>query len=596
MNPRIHELGIPVRSVNWVHLHAGHDREGTPRVYAVMGQQAENLFVLQIDPETGDFRQHVSPVPRSNYPTATLMSRTGCLYVGASYAGHLLCFDPSKETLEDLGAINPGAAEFVCRIDEGPDGRLWIGSYGTADLTCFDPNTGEFTRYGRMDAVDMYNYPLINTDGTVACLIRMTRPHVVVFDPQTEIRQTVGPVATTGQDTIDLRRGVDGRLYIVSNLGNFLLDGTTAIPVESVPDPPPAPTLPDGTTFLFSDASEQLNRRLELRRPDGQTRSFHLDYEAAGSDIFCVHAGPDGCVYGSSILPLHLFRYNPNDGELIDLGRCSEAAGEAYSMANLNGRLYISSYPGARISEYDPSQGYHFGDRTGDNPRDLGRIDDLSYRPRTTLTGPLGRVWTASMPDYGTWGGPLSWYDPRTGEKKAYYRIWGDGSCYTLAHLEAQRLIAVGTSIHGGSGTQPKVDQAALFLWDYQGEQKVWEGSLDRPVTVFNALLAGADGRLYGTVRGGGEPGELFVFDPAARRFSQRLALPPGDPLDLGIQNGPDGQIYGFTTACIYRLNPATLALEEVAREENGFRVAGPIIGQQIYFATGHRLRMAAIR
>src|SRR5437667_7842659 len=64
MTARVRDVGIPVRSVNWVHLHAGQNREGAPRVYTVMGQQAENLFVLVIDPETGAFRQLVSPVPR----------------------------------------------------------------------------------------------------------------------------------------------------------------------------------------------------------------------------------------------------------------------------------------------------------------------------------------------------------------------------------------------------------------------------------------------------------------------------------------------------------------------------------------------------
>ena len=593
-DPRIRDIGIPVRSVNWVRLHAGRDGGGAPCIYATMGQQADNLFVLQIDPETGDFHQFVSDVPRSNYPTATFMSRTGRLYVGAAYAGHLLCFDPEKGALEDLGPIHPGAATFPCRIDEDTDGRIWIGSYGAADLTSFDPETGQFARYGRMDKVDMYNYPLVNADGTIACLIRVTQPHVVVFDPKTEKKQTVGPVTIKGQDTIDLHRGIDGYLYIESSKGNFRIEGTEAVAVDVLPDPMPIPaSLPDGTTFAFTDAAQQIYRTLKVGKPGGETRIFHLAYEASGSDIFYIHAGFDECIYGSSILPLHLFRYNPKDRELIDLGRCSASAGEAYSMGNLNGRIYICSYPAARISEYDPSQGYHFRDQPGDNPRDLGRMDDISYRPRSTLTGPLGRVWTASIPDYGRWGGPLSYYDPQTGKKKAYYRICGDASCYTLAHLPSQELIAVGTTISGGSGTQPKVDQAVLFLWDYKAEKKVWEGTLHRPVSTFNALLTGPDGRLYGTVTGGDTPAELFVFDPGAREFTDRLALPSGHPLDLGLQNGPDGKIYGFTHSCIYRLDPVSLVIEEMIQDD--FSVAGPIFGQEICFSTGHRFRAARI-
>ncbi len=596
--PRIRDIGIPVRSVNWVRLHPGRNGEGRPRVYVTMGQQADNLFVLQVDPETGAFRQFVSDVPRSNYPTATLMSRSGRLYVGSAYAGHLLCFDPALNALLDLGAINPGAATFPCRMDEDENGRIWIGSYPGADLTVYDPKTGEFTRYGRMSDVDLYNYPLVAPDGKIACLIRQTRPHVVVFDPSTQERFLAGPITFKGQGTLNLERRRDGNLYVItSDYGNFLISGNEGIAVATLPGRMPRPTLPDGSTFVFSDATEQIYRTLSIRRSFGSVRTFELDYEASGTDIFYVHTGPDGLIYGSSILPLHLFRFNPASSELVDLGKCSRSAGEAYSMANLDGRLYISSYPAARVSVYDPSFPYHYGTGPDDNPRDLGRLDDISYRPRSTLAGPMGRVWLASVPDYGRWGGPLAYYDPESGERKSYKRIAGDASCYTLAHLEPQKLIAVGTTISGGSGTRPRVSEATLFLWDYEAEAKAWEGTIERgsaPASVFNALLTGPDGLLYGTVRGRGLD-ELFVFDPATRTFTHRLPLPDGRPLDLGLQDGPDGKIYGFTSTLIYSLDPSTRQIEEVLRVDDGIRIAGPIMGKEIYFATGAVLRSATI-
>lgn len=176
-----------------------------------MGQQAEDLFVLQIDPETGSLRQFVSDVPGSNYPTAALMSRTGKLYVGAAYAGHLLCFDPDEEALEDLGPINPGAAVFPCRIDEGPDGTIWIGSYGTADLTSYDPETRRFTRYGPMDDVDMYNHPFVDADGKVVCFIRTTKLHVVAFDPRSRKFTSQVPLPPGEPWTSDFRTARTGR-------------------------------------------------------------------------------------------------------------------------------------------------------------------------------------------------------------------------------------------------------------------------------------------------------------------------------------------------------------------------------------------------
>ncbi|MDA0745256.1 MAG: hypothetical protein O2954_01980 [bacterium] len=591
----IREIGVPVRSVSWTRLHAGRNGKGEGRILATMGQQSENMFLLDIDPETGEFLQFNAEVPRSGDPTATLMARSGTLYVGAAYSGHLYGYDPAEQVFQDLGAIAPEAATFPCRMDEDAQGRIWIGSYGTADLTCFDPVTGTFTRYGRMDEVDMYNYPLVNTDGTVACLIRMTQPHVVVLDPESGTKTMVGPTVPKGEGSIDLRRGTDGKLYIVSSAGDFRVDGTTAVPVDAVPDPESAAVLSDGSTFRFADAAEQINRKLEVKKPDGSAKVFDLEYRAGGTSLFYIHTGPDDLIYGSSILPLHLFRYNPGTEELVDLGKCSSVGGEAYSMGNLDGQMYISSYTGATLSVYDPSKPYHFGNGPEDNPRDLGRIDDISYRPRSTLAGPAGKVWVASVPDYGRWGGPLSYYDPATGEKKAFYRIVGDGSCYTLAHLEAEGLIAVGTTISAGSGTQPKVDQAVLFLFDYEKEEKVWEGTLDRTVHSFNALVTGPDGRLYGTARGGDVAAEIFVFDPKTRVFTDRIPAPEGGPLDLGLQNGPEGKIYGMTGSCLYRLDPASLEVEEVIREEGAFKVVGPIQGKDMYFAQGHRLMAARV-
>jgi len=440
----------------------------------------------------------------------------------------------------------------------------------------------------------MYNYPLVTPDGKIACLIKVTRSLVVLFDPETGEKTQIGPVAVQGENSLDLWRGHDDQLYIESSLGNFRIENSAAVPVEALPGRPPNPTLPDGSSFAFADAQEQRYRTLRIHNPQGEERTFDLEYQASGSSLFYIHLGLDECVYGSSILPLHLFRYNPKDEELIDLGKCSAAGGEAYSMANLDGRIYISSYPQAILSVYDPSQGYRFGEDPGANPRDLGRIDDLSYRPRTTLAGPLGRIWTASLPDYGRWGGPLSCYDPQSGAKKAYYKIAGDGSCYTRSWLPDRELIAVGTTIQGGSGTQPKVTQATLFPWDYNREEKIWEGSPDRPTTTINGLLTGPDGRIYGSLLGGDEPA-LFVFDPDKREFVQFLQLPAGDPLDLGLQNGPDGKIYGFTSSCIYRLDPDSLTVEELIHQEDAFQIAGPIVGDSILFSKVHRLMAARI-
>lgn len=590
----VREIGAPVKSLNWVRNHYGLDKAGNTSILMTAGQQGAGFFLLVIDPRTGAFRQFTSPDGQANYPTATRLSRSGKLYIGAAYAGHLYCYDPAAETLTDLGAIgaDPKATNFPCAIDEDSAGRLWIGSYGTADLTCYDPATGTFDRRGRMDEVEMYNYPMVGPDDLVACRIAMVRPKVVVYDPKTGRKETVGPVATKGKDTFEAFKGADGRIYIQSSLGNFRVDGFRAVPVKELPARPSPLPFREIREAKPSGPDVEPYRKLDLAYTDGTTKTIDLPYEAAGTEIFYLHRGPDGLLYGSSILPLHIFRYAPSSGELADIGRLP--GGEAYSMGNLDGKLYISAYTGAELYAFDPAKPFAFSDRPDSNPRDLGRMDDVSFRPRSTLTGPLGRVWVASLPDYGMWGGPLSWYDPATDGKKPYYNIAGEGSAYTLAWLEGSGLIAVGTSINGGSGTQPKISQAGLFLWDPAAEKKAWEGTLDRPVEAVTALLALPDGRLIGTVTGGEAP-ELFVFDPASKAFTNRIALPPGAPLELGLQLGPDGFAYGFTESVLYRLDPRTLKVEEILSSDEEFDAPGPIIGRDVYYAKGWTLKAARI-
>ena len=395
-NPEPRTIGVPVKSVNWVKTHFALNADKQPRIYITMGQQGDNLFVAEVDPVTGSAKQYLGTVKNSNYPTATLMSRSGMLYIGAAYAGHLYRFDPQKEALEDLGAINPGKVEFPCAIDEDKSGRVWVGSYGTADLTAFDPKTGEFQRFGRMDDVDMYNYPIVNADGLVCNKIMMTKPKCVVLDPQTGRKEVVGPVATKGQDTLDLRKDAQGWVHIVSSLGNFKIQGFKAVPERQAPAAPARPPFQDIKDVRFVGPDAEPHKQLEVQMVNGDLRTLDLNLELAGTDIFYIHVGPDNLIYGSSILPLHLFRYNPETGELVDLGKASSAGGEAYSMANLEGKLYISAYTGATLSVYDPTKPYAFGNTPESTPRDLGRMDKISYRPRSTLAGPLGRVWVAS--------------------------------------------------------------------------------------------------------------------------------------------------------------------------------------------------------
>ena len=136
-----------------------------------------------------------------------------------------------------------------------------------------------------------------------------------------------------------------------------------------------------------------------------------------------------------------------------------------------------------------------------------------------------------------------------------------------------------------------------MFLWEYETKEKVWEGG--GYLGSVGDLLQCPPGRcrrppLRHPLRERGS--RLFIFDPGHHRFSPHCLEWPGKALDLGLQAGPDGLLYGVTDICIYRLDPSSLPLEEVLRDdEEGFRTAGPIVGDEILCGRYHRLMAVKI-
>ena len=602
---RVREIGVPVRCATHVMLFAGSDAEGKSCLYVSMGQVGAPFFVLAIDPATGACTKHLADVEAADEAVSAFWSeRHKLLFAGSCYAGHLHQFNPQSGRLEDLGVINagdPAAANFPCHMDEYPDGALYIGSYGKCDLTRYNPETGKFTNFGRMDDVDMYFYPRCGVDGTVAGLVKMTRPHVVAFDPETGEHRSVGPVADVDRQigSVELIKGNDGLLYIKSHEGKFRISGMELVEVETVPEPMPRAALLDGSTFKFLDAAQFEHRELEISHPDGSRDVFHLDWQGDGTNLFFCHLGPDAKVYGSSMLPEHLFSCDPKTDECIDHGACSTSGGEAYSMGNLDGKLYIASYPAAKLSVYDPAKPWRFGTDPDANPRELGRMDEVAYRPRAMVAGPAGKVWVASIPDYGMWGGTLAWYDPKTGEFGSHRHVVRDCSGYAMTYLPEQDLLFVGFAVEGGTGTQPKAERAALVLWDPNADQEVWQGDLGLNINTVFDLCAAPGGLVYALILENGEDQRptLWLIDPKDRAVVSSCVLtdPPHGWAVWGMQSLfiHRGYVYGPTYLSVFRAPLGTTDVEAywITDDKNAARGGGAVVGGQWYFPTKHRLR-----
>ncbi|MDI1336859.1 MAG: hypothetical protein PSU94_11820 [Lacunisphaera sp.] len=646
----VRDLGIPVRGVNWGRLHAGATADGKPSILISFGQNNGGLFVADVDFATGHCTQYaVKDRAASTFPTASFRSlRTGFLYIGSAWDAHLHRFDPAhpERGVEDLGKIDPDDAIFPTGITEAPDGAIFIGTCNGARLVRFDPATSVFTRFGRMDETDNYLYPLAGDDGSLAALVKVVRPHLIVIDPKTGEHHEVGPAITDTTDKtryLKLFKGTDHLLYLDSHAGKFRVDGMKLTAVDSAPAELPgihsaythhyqAPlVMPGGWTARFlddNDVGAGAPRKIQLTNTDPgiAPRTLTLDWQGGGANLHVMEPGPGGRIYGSGYMPNHLFTATPDGRELADLGKHSMAMGEAYSLATVGGKIYLASYPEARLSVYDPARPLHFGTEPADNPRDLGRLDAIGYRPNAMLATPDGRIWLGAGPDYGLVGGTLAWFDPRSGEKKSHRAIVPETSPAALLWLPEQQQILIGLSIECGTGAKVQRLAGAFALWEPKADRLVWSGDLGLDNLADVCSLAPAGGGLVYALIGRGDhiisqgapeiTPRLVLLDPAKRAVVASAWLPKEyGPVSwhglFALRPAASGTVYGATAHCVFRIKPGTCEVERVwqhstpksrdstvwltAADPEAIDVVGPIIGGELFFATGWRLRAVTL-
>ncbi len=617
--PHIEEIGIPVKETNWLRLHPWTDEKGEKSLLGTYGQNNGGLFVIDIDLETGHCQQLYTGLEGADYPTAAYRSqKTGILYVGSAYPGHLHAYDRTNDKgLEDLGPIDPDLAKFPTGITEGPDGSIYIGAWTGASLTRFDPSTREFTRFGKMDDIDLYLYPLCGDDGTLAAIVSVCHNHIITINPQTGAYQSIDS-SIIDSETLKKEnpffKGKDGLLYITTPQQDYRIEGMAVLPIEKAAPPCPFPargstfevTFADGTVATMDDFETRTNRQIKLSHPDrpDQDKLLTLNWEGGGTDLFSLHLGPDNAIYGSSLLPEHLFRVNPDGSNLEDLGQCSVSFGEAYSMANHKGKLFIGSYPQGRLSLYDPDKPYAFGTTPDDNPCDYGSPDPIAYRPYALLGDPLDKIWMGAVPDYGLTGGILGSFDPISKIFKAYKDLVNGCSPVSLCWLSDLQQILIGWSIEPGTGAKPVAKQGTFNLWDPQKEEITWQGDFGiSEIADVNSLLTTNEGLVYAIISRKVFDNEqpetyraprLILIDPIQKNIIDEITLDNSFGQDTYncLKQDPDGNYYGATKKCFFHIQTGSTQVEPIWQtEQDEIAVPGPVLKDRFIFATAYKLR-----
>ncbi len=580
------DLGIPVKEAICWKAFVGPGKTGKKdTIYLSFGQYKAPLFLLAVNPDTGETKQFNGPLPSEMGSWGFAVDHENRIYLGSYYRAHLLRFDPKTEQWDDLGQPGGKKESFICALTTAPDGKIWGGTYPSAHLFSYDPKTGKSENFGRMDPEQFYCYPTAGDDGLIYGAIQFEKIDVVIFDPKKNTKTSLIPSRDRKPGRISLLKGKDGKIYAELPPSSQLYrieGGEKLVEVSKAEIPLPQRGLPDGRQFSLID-----NRILRIQNPlTKEEREIRLQYDASGTHIFGVGLGPDGRIYGSSMLPLRLFVHDPKDNLLANLGRAAFSDGEIYSMGTLENKLYLCSYPGARISVYDPRRPLRFGDMEDANPRDVGPLGGEQDRPRTMIAGPYGKVYIGSYPDYGLLGGAISVYDPKKNEKRVYRHIVENQSVASLAYIEKLNLLAAGSSVRGGGGTRAIEKEAKLILWDPKEEKKILEITPITGAKTILSLAATIDGTLYGITNNE----KVFIFDPEKREIKKIFDLEFREPVEVSLQAGPDGKLYGLSKEAIYYIDPKNDQISLLAKSPVPIDSGMAMLGRKIYFGSGANL------
>ena len=578
---RFESLGIPVRVGGLMGCIVGPNGRGGEALYFNFNQDGAPLFLVQVDPDTGKARQFNAPQGPGAW--AFIAGPDERIYLGTWNGGLILRFDPRQpeKGIEVVG--KPAASEsYLWQFDLGKDGKLYACTYPQAKLVSFDPATGKMEDLGRMHPTEMYARSLaVGPNGKVYVGIGTTKGDLVVYDPQTRAHRSILPEGLRGSpgwSTVGVTRRSDGQVYASFGSNLFRVDDESVTRVESAPKPPPLKLRDGRVVTAFGRGS------FSLRDPkNGKVVERTFKYRGAGDMIFVVGVGPGGAIYGSTALPLEVFRFDPRLGKSEHLG--SMTGGEVYSLLEHAGKLYLCYYGGAVMNLYDPAKPFwKFGASADCNPISFGGIGDGHLRPRAMIRGPGGLICIGSEPPYGQLGGAMAVWDPEQNKTIENYRnVVTNQSIVSLAYEPKSGLIFGGSGNWGGGGTRPTEKEAKFFAFDPKQKRKVFEAALVAGAKSYPATVA-ANGNVFTTV---GD--RLFTFNPQTMEVVRTNSL-PGPQQQISLGRHRSGLLVGLTRRAVYVFDGLNGEVVHTAAAPTHIACGFALTDEAVYFGSGPTL------
>jgi hypothetical protein len=580
-------------------------------LYAVIdGAYDADAKLAIIDLNSGTVLRHI-PLPGAPSSWASAASTDGSVYVGSNMNGHLYRYVPGNDSAIDLGEAVPGET-YIFSVIAGPDGSMYGGTFPGARLFQYHPDSGiTLIGDGPIQEGEQYIRSLVyDMKGNAVFAGVGARAHLVHYECDSGIMKEVLPEDARDQFVYSLNMESE-RLFVRLHPSHTLfvyavnadnpftvrlepeakLEGVDSLGVSDCYDGMVCYSN-DGELFAYR-IEEKMSVSLRVRVPfdaikllwfhledqasfpgktligignhNGQTCVFkynpitaalHMEIpaiEPSSTILSSMTKGPDGLIYTSGYLVGGNGAYDPQLQTISQL----RGLGQAENIAVLEGIMYFGIYPGAKMYAYDPRLPWSI-DQSGNNPRFLFALD-AQDRPYALATG-KGKLFIGTVPTYGTLGGMLAVYEPRTGKLEIHENPAGLLSLVTAVCHEG--ILYAGTSVWGGLGILPVETEAGLLVFDIATGKSDLHRLGISGLHEISALTIDRNGLIWGVAEG-----YLFTYDPSVRSITWRNLVFP-EIMDYGkhywrdahLVTAKDGYLYGTIrlAGSFFRIDPAS--------------------------------------
>lgn len=605
----ITKLGIPVDAAESRTAAVCINEAGDSRVVI-----AAKGFLLVVDIESGECTQFPFPDGNTEYPYDCFASRNGMFYVGAGNWFYAL--DPFQLIYVATLQISQHRDE-LCGFSyaENLQGHIYFSSYPACRLYRYRPDEQDLTCYGSMDSEQKYpSYMAVDAYDWVYLGIGTAKKNIVAYHPQRRERRTL---LNEGLRDIGIGQVIQGEGHqVYALIGEQWAIVEQGVVIERLSDNQFPASLYTGTSFdkfhrqlqgkwrLLSHSLS--NRELHLKHMDSdQVKVIQLAYKSEGAALSTLTSGPDSCIYGTSMHPLHFYSYDPHargKGEdqdrLINWGPhvIQHGFGGNIAAYTVQGVLLIgAAYPEGRLHLYDVTRPIQTdkasllanpnSQPSMRNPLCVSSHAEI-FRPRCVVAlRDQEHVVYGGFPGYGMVGGALCIYHLQSGEEWLIPNsalIEGQ-STVSLVEAITDGVLIGGTSIETPGGAEPKAYSACVYTLDLKKRSVMQHWILREDVREYTLLLAAPNGWIH-TIT---SCSKYLVWDPGCERLIHEVDLSSwGKVLHSSwLLSVEEECIYGVMGYAIFRIPLDSLQPERLFIPEREITAGLAKVDHELYFA-----------